>query len=203
VASYGFDETSGTQVADKSGAGNTASIVGPQRTASGKQGGALTYDGIDDYVTVPDAASLDLTTGMTLEAWVQPTAGGKDWRQAVLKETSGGLAYGLYAFDDSGLSAGFANVSHEVGAPGASGLPLNAWSHIATTYDGTALRLYVNGTLAGQRSLTGSMKTSSMPLKIGGNAVWGEFFKGQIDSVKVYNRALSAAELTTDMSAAA
>jgi hypothetical protein len=154
-------------------------------------------------VTIPDAASLDLTTGMTVEAWVRPTAGGRAWRQAVLKETSGGLAYGLYAFDDAGLPDGYLSTGSEFGVPGPSALPLNAWSHIATTYDGTALRLYVNGKLAGQRSLTGSMTTSSRPLKIGGNAVWGEFFKGQIDSVKVYDRALSGTELETDMNAAA
>jgi hypothetical protein len=203
VASYGFDEARGTTIADKSGKGNTGTVVGPLWTASGKQGSALTYDGSNDYVTIPDAASLDLTTGMTVEAWVRPTAGGRAWRQAVLKETSGGLAYGLYAFDDAGLPDGYLSTGSEFGVPGPSALPLNAWSHIATTYDGTALRLYVNGKLAGQRSLTGSMTTSSRPLKIGGNAVWGEFFKGQIDSVKVYDRALSGTELETDMNAAA
>ena len=59
-------------------------------------------------VTVPDAASLDLTTGMTLEAWVNPTALGTAWRTAMLKERGSGLAYALYAHDGAGHNAGYA-----------------------------------------------------------------------------------------------
>jgi hypothetical protein len=203
VASYGFDEASGATVADASGDANTGTIAGATRTASGRYGGALSFDGIDDQVTVPDAPSLDLTTGMTLEAWLYPTAGGSSWRQAVLKETRGGLAYGLYAFDGGGRPAGFVHTGADVGSSGGSALALNAWSHLAATYDGRALRVFVNGSQVDQRSLTGAMTTSSGALKIGGNAVWGEFFKGRIDNVRVYDRALTAADLKTVMRIAA
>ena len=75
VAAYGFDEASGTTVSDASGRNNTGSITGAVRTtATAKYGGAITFDGVNDLITVPDANSLDLTNGMTLEAWVRPTA---------------------------------------------------------------------------------------------------------------------------------
>ena len=74
VGAWGFDDTSTTTTADASGRGNTGTINGPVRNAAGKFGGALSFDGINDWVTVADADSLDLTTGMTLEAWVRPTA---------------------------------------------------------------------------------------------------------------------------------
>ncbi len=74
VGAWGFDETSGTTVTDGSGRGNNGTIAGATRTTSGRFGSALTFDGINDWVTVADSASLDLSTRATLEAWVNPTA---------------------------------------------------------------------------------------------------------------------------------
>ena len=68
------------------------------------------------------------------------------------------------------------------------------------TYDDANLRLYVNGGLVSTAARTGDMLAGTGVLRIGGNGVWaGEFFNGRIDEVRVYNRALSAAEITTDM----
>ena len=78
VAAYGFDEASGSTVADASGNGNTGTLgTGVTRTTAGKFGGALTFN--RGYVSIPDAASLDLTTGLTLEAWVYPTTAPSNW----------------------------------------------------------------------------------------------------------------------------
>jgi hypothetical protein len=76
---------------------------------------------------------------------------------------------------------------------------LNTWTHLAGTFDGTTLRLYVNGTEVGTRAVAGPMATSTGVLRMGGNGIWGEFFAGRIDEVRVYNRALSVAEIQTDM----
>src|SRR5690242_17396442 len=73
VGAWGFDEAGGAVVADASGTGNAGTIAGATRTAAGRFGGALAFDGVNDLVTVADASSLDLTTAMTLEAWVYPT----------------------------------------------------------------------------------------------------------------------------------
>ena len=67
-----------------------------------KFGDAITFDGDNYLITVPDANSLDLTNGMTLEAWVRPTASG-NYRTVLLKETTGDLVYALYALRRSGL----------------------------------------------------------------------------------------------------
>jgi hypothetical protein len=61
------------------------------------------------------------------------------------------------------------------------------------------LRLYVNGQLVNSRTVTGVGVVSASPLRIGGNAIWGEWFAGLIDEVRVYNRALSQAEIQADM----
>ena len=85
VAAYSFDGGTGSTLADSSGKGNAGVISGPSWTSAGKNGGALTFDGVNDLVTIADTASLDLTTGMTLEAWVRPIAT-TSWRTVVTKE---------------------------------------------------------------------------------------------------------------------
>src|SRR6185295_18639269 len=78
----------------------------------------------------------------------------------------------------------------------------NAWSHLAATYDGTNLRFYVNGVLVTAKATSGAMPNTANPLRIGGNAIWGEYFSGLIDEVRVYNRALGAGEIDFDMKSA-
>ncbi|MGH2897487.1 MAG: LamG domain-containing protein, partial [Solirubrobacteraceae bacterium] len=204
VASFGFNETSGQTIVDASPSANNGTVSGAARSSAGKHERALSFDGVNDYASVPDATPLDLTRAMTLEAWVYPTSGGNRWRTAVLKETVGGLAYALYAFDDQGHPAGVLNTGTELIANGSSALALKRWSHISTTWDGTTQRLYVNGALITSRPASSSLLTSGRPLKIGGNAVWGtEFFKGMIDDVRVYDRMLSASEINADMNTSA
>jgi glucose/arabinose dehydrogenase/PKD repeat protein len=202
VGAWGFDEASGTQATDASGRANDGVISGATRTVSGRFGAALTFDGVNDWVTVADAASLDLTNGMTLEAWVNPTALGSAWRTAMLKEHGGSLAYALYAHDGAGHSAAYANSGSELGTTSPAAVPANAWTHLAATYDATTLRLYVNGTQVATRAVTGALQASSGPLRFGGNGVWAEWFQGRLDELRVYNRALTAAEVTADMNRA-
>ena len=88
VGGWGFDETSGPGVTDGSGRGNNGTIAGAVRTTAGRFGSALTFDGVNDWVTVPDSASLDLSTRATLEAWVFPTALGNAWRTVAVEGTA-------------------------------------------------------------------------------------------------------------------
>lgn len=200
IAAYGFNEGSGTTVFDASSSNNNGVIENAVWTTAGRFGSALSFNGTSSWVTVADAASLDLTNGMTIEAWLNPTAL-SGWRSALLKETGVGLAYALYAHDNTPNPAVTVNIGADQSAVGTAALPLNTWTHLAATYDGIQLNLYVNGVLVGNRPQTGNMTVSSSPLRIGGNAVWGEYFSGLIDEVRIYNRALSATEIQTDMNA--
>src|SRR5262245_13691607 len=139
VAGYSFDEGTGTTVADASGKGNTGTVSNTTWSTAGKFGNALSLNGTNSWVTVADSTSLHLTGAMTLEAWVMPTAASTDWTAAVIKERPGGLAYALYATDGAGKPpAAYINTTgNDVEAVGSSGLPLNTWSYLAATYDGT------------------------------------------------------------------
>ena len=201
VAAYSFNEASGGTLNDRSGKGHTGTISGAAWTTQGKYGSALTFDGINDWVTVADTADLDLTTGMTLEAWVRPSSLGS-WRTVLLKQSPGGLAYSLYASNDSSRAesdVSIVSIGGDVGAASPAALAINTWSHVAVTYDGTMLRLFVNGVTVGSRPLSGAMVTSTGVLRIGGNSVWSEFFVGRIDEIRIYNRALTPVEIASDM----
>jgi hypothetical protein len=197
VASFNFDEGAGTSLLDRTGKGHTGAVNGATWSASGHSGGALSFDGVSNLVTVADANDLDLTNGMTLEAWVRPT-NTSGWRTVLAKERPGGLAYELYGSGSARPSAYIDTGSAERGLTSPSALAVNTWSHLAFTYDGTTMRLYINGTQVASAAETGLAMTSASPLRIGGNTIWSEWFAGLIDDARIYNRALTATEVATD-----
>jgi large repetitive protein len=199
IAAYSFDSITGTTIADQSGLGHSATASNATWTATGHSGGAVSFNGTNAWVTVTDAPDLSLTTAMTVEAWVNPAAL-SGWRTVIMKERPGGLAYTLYASDDNAPPALYTNTgAADVSAVGSNLLTLNVWTHLAGTYDGTTVRLYVNGSLISSKPLSGNLVSSTSPLRIGGNSIWGEYFSGLIDDVRIYDRVLSNAEITTDM----
>ena len=106
-------------------------------------------------MSVPDANSLDLTTGMTLEAWVSPS-GGSDYRTLVVKERTGNIDYGLYSNSDTNRPESQVRVGGTSRLlAGTASLPTGTWTHLAATYDGTTQRLYVNGGQVAQLTVLG------------------------------------------------
>ena len=202
VAAYSFEEGSGNTVADRSGQGNHGVISGASWSSRGKFGNAL-YFNRNDWVTVNDSASLNLTTGMTLEAWVYPTRSTSGWRCVLLKEQTDGLVYSLFANSDANQpSTGIRVGNADQNLAGGPWLATYQWVHLAATYDGTTQRLYVNGSEVANRRISGSIQTSNGVLRIGGNSIWGEYFNGRIDEVRIYNRTLNASEIQSDMNTA-
>lgn len=201
VLLFGFEEGTGTTVADISGNSNTGTLVsGTTWTPNGKFGKALSFDGTNDMVTVADSASLDLTTALTVSAWLYPTVISGTWRRILWKERpTGNFAYNLTATDDvlKPRFSIFTTTSYTLKGPTA--LPINTWSHLTATYDGQQLRLYLNGAEVANTAATGIMPATTGTLRIGGNAKTANYFKGMIDEVRIYTRALSVSEIQQDM----
>ncbi|WP_439676609.1 LamG-like jellyroll fold domain-containing protein [Embleya sp. MST-111070] len=199
MAQYGFNASSGTVLVDGTGQGNDGTVAGAT-WVPGRTGNALSFNGTSSMVTVPHSARLTLTTGMTLEAWVKPTAI-TGWRSILLKERGGGLSYALYANGTTApnTSINTTGTNNDTYADGTAPLPTNTWTHLTATYDGTTLRLYVNGIQVRATPHTGPIIDEGGALKIGGNTIWGEHFAGLIDDIRIYNRALTPTEITKDM----
>jgi hypothetical protein len=183
---------------DTSGNGNNGSIVGAM-WASGKFGGGLQFDGADDYVDVGTDASLDITGEITLSVWVNANEweaydtllqkGGSGGGEAYLIRHTGGRVSVLYGFNDTTIvESGYIWSS------------TNSWHHLASTFNGTAALLYIDGVMVEDFS-PASPKTldsrPSDPLYIGfrQNGGANDYFNGTLDSVAIYDRALTADEI--------
>jgi hypothetical protein len=121
-----------------------------------------------------------------------------------MKERPGDMSYGLYSVSQS--NGPWAEISRTGGArsltSSTTALPVNVWTHVAATYDGSQLRVYVNAVQVASVAATGNILASTGAMRIGGNTIWAnEWFHGIIDEVRIYNRALSPSELEADMAA--
>lgn len=177
--------------------GNDGTMSGGADVAAGKVGNAFSFDGVDDFVDVPDAPNLDITGAITIAAWINPTAFPIGFGGIVTKFGSN-TGYGMF-FTNLGGVDGF--TGHGFGfswVQGTSGsVPLAEFSHVAMTHDGSTLTIYVNG--AADNSVgAGLIRTSGAPLFIGARDSLGALaqpFAGLIDEVEVYDRALSGSEI--------
>ena len=202
VAAYAFEEAEGTVAHDYAG-GHDGTIEGASWT-KGKFGTALAFDSSEeDVVTIPTSPELNLED-FTLEAWVKPAEIHR-YDPVIAKTDPDPEAYGyeLMAGGDepSALPEGFITEGEWVHryTYAEDQLDENAWSHLAVTSDGDKLRFYVNGQLIDTRAGDNVVAGGEAALQIGGNDPFGEFFDGKIDEVRIYDRVLNEAEITTDL----
>jgi len=159
-------------------------------------GTGLSFDGVDDYVEVPDDASLDITTDITIEAWVYPEAS-VDYMGIVIKGDDGAENYEALLGDQLLYWA----IQWTDGTRDSEKLPLtyntNEWMHLVTIYDiGNNVSLYKNGEFVDSDALPNKTpQTNDVYLGIGRELGTSRYFNGHIDSVRIYNRALSAEEI--------
>ena len=200
---------SGPTAADSSGNGNNGTVGGAAvwQPTGGKIGGALEFDGSDDYVQVADSATLLLTNAATFSAWVSVPVGTDynvyDYRHILSK----GATYGALSADYSlGLSNPDGAVHTQFSDPAAvsetatDDLPITQaeWVLVTATFDGGAVDLYLNASLVHSKVLSfTTIRTSTQPFYIGSRYLGPQKgqFVGLIDDVRIYNRALSAGDV--------
>ena len=212
VAHWTLDEGEGSVAHDSVGT-NDGTIHGATWTTNAIVGGALSFDGVDDYVVATQPSLASLTTQMSVQVWVNFRTLKTAWfprRNTILEERefSGGnsgamtkgfyLCYDGYDYGDN-TGAWSLDIATDGVAKGFSSLfkiELNEWYCIAVTYNGSELILYVNGVLENSWVLSGSLNPATNPLLIAKAYHYLDSCSdGIIDDVRVYSRALSADEV--------
>jgi len=174
-------------------AANNGTVLGASGAyAAGKVGQAFSLNGSDWFVIVSDSSSLaTVSSAVTIDAWINPQPG-SGLRVIAAKNSSPG-SWGGYTLklNDGRLEM----VVADNPLLSSSALPTNTWVHVAGVYDGTAMRLYVNGALAASTAAGAAGLANTFPLTIGANAGGTDIFSGLIDELEIYNHALSGTEI--------
>ncbi|HVR84115.1 MAG TPA: LamG domain-containing protein, partial [Planctomycetota bacterium] len=201
VAWWTLDEGTGAAAADSSLNRVSGTLRGNPVWTSGKRRGALSFDGQKDYVEIPKNPKFYLPGPLTVTAWVNVAILPRsEWGMYLFSDYSSDGARSTFALRVmSSGAAQFLWQTEDAEPPVASSsgrLTPGTWAHLAGVWDGTARMLYVNGVL------DGTAKGAQARPDIGGNvsigrpgAYNGLYFSGRIDDVRIYNRALSTAEI--------
>ncbi|MCK4428979.1 MAG: LamG domain-containing protein, partial [Candidatus Aenigmarchaeota archaeon] len=191
-----------TKAADISKYGNNGTINSATWTTNGKFGGALDFDGTDDYVDCGNDSSLDITDAITVEAWVNFAAAPTGhWTAFVSKDEGSGVnnkwvfgyMNGKTVFHVGDASADDFHVYSNEWTP-----ILNQWYHLAVVKSGDTYTFYRDGAADGTDSATLAIPTINAHLEIG-RAEGGGCFNGIMDEVRIYNYALSQSQIQEDM----
>ncbi|MFT3932109.1 MAG: T9SS type A sorting domain-containing protein [Chitinophagaceae bacterium] len=208
VAYYRMNENAGTTTASASTntSGLTGTLVGtPTWSTSPIQfkPNSLSFDGVDDVVTIPYNSSLDISTAITLEAWVYATK--TTGIQNVISKSNATTNTG-YIFPRT--DDGWANVNMYLFIGGAwkivsAAYPsMNAWHHLAATYDGATMKLYIDGILKNSVAQTGLIATNTNALSLGNQIGFSsEYFGGAADEMRIWNVARTQAQIQAAMNA--
>jgi len=206
-----LDETQGYFV-DQSGQNNHGTAFGTLRYGPGKIGNAIGFDAATGYINTGSAASLNPPNAMTVATWVKPSGfdgTGTGQRTLIERRQYGSQdSYQLSLSPSGSATPGRIHfsvwtVNGQKSVDSVTTAPLNTWTHVTATYDGTMLRLYTNGVQEAQTAATGAITASSINTIIGtGNQGTINFYKGEMDEVRIYARALSAQE-TLDLARSA
>ncbi len=205
VGYWKMDEGSGSIAKDASGWGNHANLVGSPTWSPSPKELAVNFNGSTSYGVVSDQWALDPTTSLTLSAWIKPEAQGSlDIISRAMAGSVDGYALSLTPSNAPTnprtvvMQLNEASSGNTYRVNSTTQYPTNGstWMHIAATYDGTAMRMYING--EEERSELGppSIAANLINVGLGAQSDGARKFRGHLDDVRIYRRALSAVEIT-------
>ncbi len=204
VAHLTVDESAGITAADASANTHDGALVNMDNAnwVAGILGNALNFVDADEYVSVPDQDDLDLDTAVTVSAWINPSAldPQSDGTQDIIitKGTGTALNYRLNISNTTNKVQFRSSIAGVVRTTTSTTiLQTGTWYHIAGTYDGTHLKIFVNGLEQNSQSYTGSMAINAEPIIFGQNPGNSESFVGVLDDACIYSAALSADDINS------
>jgi len=192
-----LNDGSGISVSDSSGHGNTGTVTSGKWVNCPAPGRAyLIFNGNSAYVSIPNSASLTPANQVSFEAWVYPTEQ-KTAKVIQKRDWDGhGIDQDIWQGWQGGVTLSNGTKHDVTWSPGGGNLQpvLRTWYYVVLTYDGAALRIYVNGVERNSIPLTGALRQFSAPVIIG-STTSQKYFNGSIANVAMYPRALSKCEI--------
>jgi len=195
IGAWSFDESAGTTAGDSWHEQNNGTLINGPTWTEGIVNGALNFDGSNDYVNIPNDATLN-PNYITIEAWVYPTTY-QYYANVVTKRYP--AQYILRFYNRTGHIQGYI---HAGGGWRACTTPaevqLNKWTHLAFSYNGTKGTVYINSKVGCSFNYTGTLATGTSGIRIGTyytGATASERFRGKIDEVRIYEEALPMADI--------
>ncbi|HLG18646.1 MAG TPA: LamG domain-containing protein [Bdellovibrionota bacterium] len=201
VAFYRFEE-SGAAALDSSIKGNNGTITGAIRQP-GAYGQRMSFNGSTDYIFVPNSPSLQMTSTITMEAWIyvtKPDPTTTSYITGIVGKLnfSGATTYDMSVSMSGGLFCTLNDSSVQLGWQ----IQKNIWTHVACTYDGQTLRLFVNGrqqTMLTLSTPTGiQVTTDPVYLGVGGTGAAGYHYQGYMDEVAIWNSVRTEDQICAD-----
>jgi hypothetical protein len=201
-----FDDGSGIVAKDASGKGHEATLLGgPDWVPGALSSGALSFDGADDMIEVPEVPAFDLGNALTITAWLK--LNNLSTYYFILDKQPSGTAPsnypGHYEFRTT-TGTGVLQLLHQTSQStdyatynATAGVAANRWTHVAVTFvKGGQVKFYLDGAPAGSVPQTANFPVlNDEPIRIAGRKDGYSFFNGQLDDVRLYNRALTDAEI--------
>ena len=193
VGYWRFNEGNGNIAFDSSDYMNHATIHDAHWFNCTNDGNCLYFDGVNDYVSISDQNEFDLTDNLTMSSWVNIPVN----KFSII--INKGESWGYWLNESSYLEASNSNLTaEEILSP--NPINIDTWTHVGYTYNGSIVKLFINGLEVNSTPATGSFLTDNYDLHIGANSptVWEiSAFHGYIDEVRIYNRSLSNNEMFT------
>ena len=198
AAHWAMNEGSGNVLIDSSTNGNNAALAGNPLWVDGVRGQAVSLNGSTQYATAEDNASLDIINAITLAVWIKPEI--RNTQYLIKKALIGSInGYELALSSDGRVFVRFNQAtsgdSYRLNSSTAYPFDGNIWIHIAATYDGSSLRIYINGSLDTSRTISTVIASNNINLGLGSQPDGTGMFQGQIDDARIYTYALSASEV--------
>ncbi len=163
--------------------------------------GTLRFDGVNDKIIVPNNSSLNITKTITLESWIYPTNNVTPVQDVMSKSTRDVNTGYIFPRTDDGWNrfVFYLHINGQYQKLSAAYPGINEWHHVAATYDGYFMRLYLDGVLAATKEMAGDITSNSNDLVLGSQPGYGEFYGGKVDESRIWNRALNQCEIINNM----